>query len=73
MAGAAKPANQFKRAIMHKNWSTYSAFAVVIAASFMAQPTLASLFVLLFIIPLLMCLTIWLARHEGRKSKSETV
>ena len=53
---------------MHKHWSTYSAFAVVVAASFMAQPTLASLFVLLFIIPALVCLTIWLAHREGKRS-----
>lgn len=49
-----------------KHPSTYLALATWGATGFMAQPTVASAVVHLFISPLMLVGVIWLARHEGR-------
>lgn len=51
--------------VLHKKWSTYTAFAVWGATGFMAQPTIASLAVHALLVPCLLALTIWLAHHEA--------
>jgi hypothetical protein len=49
-----------------KHWSTYMAFATWGATGFMAQPTLASGVVHLFLTPVMLVGVIGLAHHEGR-------
>lgn len=48
------------------NFSTYTALFVYAGSAFMAQPTLASLFVHLVVLPAGLALTIWFAHREGR-------
>lgn len=54
----------------HRRWSTYGGLTVWGAAAFMAQPSLASLFEHMVILPVLIAGTIWLAHHEVKTKKA---
>lgn len=58
--------------VLKKFWnrhpSIYAAFGIWGSSGFMAQPTLASAFYHLVILPALLALAIWMARHEGRRA-----
>lgn len=57
---------------MHKFWlkkpSVYVALATWGATGFMAQPTVASFMVHIFLSPALLCAVVWLAHHEGKEA-----
>ena len=51
-----------------KHWSTYMAFATWGVTGFMAQPTIASFVVHIFVTPIFLACVIWMAHHEGKHS-----
>lgn len=52
----------------HNYPSTYLALIAWVAAAFTAQPTIASLFVHFFVLPIMILLVLWLAHWEGRNT-----
>lgn len=52
--------------------STYAALLVWGATGFMAQPTIASGVVHLFLAPVMLVAVVWLAHREGKRSVSHS-